>query len=117
MSWELTKREYNNFCVARSDSQDYDMSGYAAIVVDENKAALVHIGHCSCYGTFDAYNEESTELSGGTVAWQGTLQELLSLANRKADPEMEGRILVEADYDSNYLLGVYKQLLEKYQSK
>jgi hypothetical protein len=114
MDWELTKEEYENHQVAREgDDEGYGIfSGYVAVVVDENKAAIVYASHCSCYGTWDG-----DSIDGGNLVWSGTLNELLAMARQKADPDMPSRVLLSDDYSGPHLLALYSSLLQQYGSR
>ena len=115
MEWKLTQADYDRFVVVRESTNDYDESGYAAVVKDAENALILNIGHCSCYGTFNWNSDpEKSELDGGNVEWQGTLEELLSMARRKADPTMPSRTANKDEYAGNYLFAMYQSLLEHY---
>lgn len=100
--------EYGSWdCIAREDNGDpYEMSG-VAILVNNEEAAIIDIGHCSCYGTFDG---------GASVSWHGTVDELVHLAKGNLDPDMPDRVRSPQDSDS-YLTVVYRQVLEWSQSR
>jgi hypothetical protein len=116
MDWVLTRAEYEKSLVFREDTGDYDCSGYMAVIRDSQHAAIVHIGHCSCYGTWEyGYGDSKADvdnLEGASVVWEGTKRQLLSLARRKADPDMPDRVLSEKDFDAVYLLHVYENVLK-----
>lgn len=101
----LSYEEYygGKFEIARAGYWDYDASGWVAVVKDGN-SALYHVSHCSCYGTLEQDN--------GGISWTGTVEELVEMAERKADPDMPTRIVSDKDYDAGYLLELYKKVLD-----
>jgi hypothetical protein len=92
----------SDYVIARSDNGDpYSMTGFLAVVKD-NEAALLDISHCSCYDTW---------YSGGWY-WEGTVEELISLAQENADPNIPSRAMSPEDYDYCHMTAVYNQILE-----
>lgn len=100
--------------IAQDDDEDYSESGWVAVVVGA-WSALTKYGHCSCYDTW-------ADITGGSYSeeegpdeprwdWQGTVAELIALAELKSDPALKGRIASEEDYDYDHLMKVYEQIL------
>jgi len=110
-----TKDEFEEFTIAQADDEDYQESGYVAAVRD-GVAYLSSYSHCSCYGTFDA-------LCGGGISdwfdeegdpqwdWTGSVDELVAMAKRCADPSMPEREATSGDCDYDHLQDVYNQIL------
>jgi hypothetical protein len=110
----ITDREkFQNCIIAQDDTNDYDESGYVA-VVDGDFAAISRYGHCSCYGTWTAICGGGICSSGDTGTpewdWTGTVAELLDMAERCADPAMPARTANSEDCDYGYLVNVYSQI-------
>ena len=89
--------------IARGDQPEpYGNSGYLAWVDHNGKARIGFFSHCSCYDTWGA-------LDG---AWSGTLDELVAMAKRCADPAMPEREAGVSDCDRPMLVECYKGVLE-----
>lgn len=110
----ITQEDFYKFVVGQDDDDDYEESGYVAVVKDD-EAAISRYGHCSCYGTW-------TSLCNGGVndshqerpefQWTGTVHELLFMACFGSDVSMPDRKATEDDYDFDHLVGVYKQVIQ-----
>lgn len=98
-----------------SVEQDHGIQDPGSANRDPGSAIICHYSHCSCYGTFD-------DLCGGEISdwfeegdirvdWQGTVSELLVMANGVRDPFMPDRVADPKDYDYDHLLSVYAQVL------
>jgi hypothetical protein len=110
----ITDREKFQACIiAQDDDNDYDESGYVA-VVDGDFAAISRYGHCSCYGTWTAICGGGVCSDGGTPNWDwtGTVLELIDMAERCADPALPARTADPKDYDYDHLVNVYTQIKE-----
>lgn len=126
---KLTRREFEDAIVAQADDNDFSESGYAVCVFPGDKAAIFNYDHCSCYGTWedltatyangytedDHYDHWDLSLEAKTT-WEGTLQELIGMAERCADPAMPERKATEEDYDYKHLVAVYARVLAKYRT-
>lgn len=100
----LDQEQFYALTIARSDNDDpYSLSGYA-VLSDGKRAAIVSIGHCSCYGTWEG-------LDNGPIELDITVGQLIRWAKRKADPNFPTRMVNSADYDANHLLECYEQVL------
>jgi hypothetical protein len=86
----------------------YQDSGWIA-VLDNGVVGMAAFSHCSCYGTFDA-------LAGG-FDWEGTPQEAVAMAHRRADPTMPGREANPKDYDYPQLEEMYRGIIEYFKDK
>lgn len=112
----MTREEFEASIIGQDDDEDYDESGYVAGVLPEGVAYIGRYSHCSCYGTFeslcgggvsDSYTEGTP-----TFDWSGDPDEMVRMANRKADPAMPIRSANPADHDYDHLCKVYEQILE-----
>lgn len=101
--------------VAQHDDQDYQESGYVAVVVGQ-WAALTKYGHCSCYDTW-------ADITGGGISddegpndprwdWTGTPDELVAIAKAGEDHCLKGRPIDVQDYDFDHLAEVHRQIIE-----
>lgn len=93
--------------IAQDDDNDYEESGYIAVITDEGIAAITNYSHCSCYGTAEAVD--------GKWMWQGTPDELVRMAELEIDPAWPGGIQRRAypqDFDYDHLMKVYDQIRE-----
>jgi hypothetical protein len=108
LEFDVSQSEYysGTFEIAREGDFGYDAEGYAALVKD-GKAAIVHISHCSCYGTWDQNESPPWE-------WTGTVDELVRLAARQGDLEglLDRPLDPAKDYGTGYLLAVYAKIVE-----
>ncbi len=91
----------DNMIARESDDESYSASGWVACVNGE-KAEMSAFSHCSCYDTWD----------GLGASWTGTVDEMLSMAKEELCPVMPSRKLNSDDYDYNYVIGLYKQIIE-----
>lgn len=107
--------KFHKAIIAQDDDNDYDESGYVAVKIDD-WCAISRYGHCSCYDTW-------ADITGGGISdyegsrdpqwdWTGTWEEMLNLAERKADLTMPEREANPKDHDYDHLMNVYKQILE-----
>ncbi len=116
----MTSDEFQRSIIAQDDDEDYSESGWVAGVLD-GVAFLANYSHCSCYGTFEALcgGGVSDSFSDGdiTVNWEGTVADLVAMAERKADPAMPERTITAEDYDGDHLLAVYAEVLEWWAKK
>lgn len=105
---EITSERFRACTIATDDDNDYEESGYVALVVD-GVAYLARYGHCSCYGTYEALS-----ISGNILDfnWAGTPTELVRMAKKMADPDMPDRKADPADYDYDHLTETYRQIIE-----
>lgn len=110
----MTNEEFYKTVIAQDDDCDYSESGYVAGVLPDGTAYLAYYSHCSCYGTW-------TSICGGDWAgggsepnwlWRGSIESLVDMARRIADPAMPDRAANENDYDHDHLVAVYNQILE-----
>jgi hypothetical protein len=115
----LSKGDHDKFLaaiIAQHDDEDYQESGYVIVNIGD-WYALSRYGHCSCFGTW-------ADLTGGGISddegpddprwdWQGTREQLLDMATRRADPAMPDRNADPKDYDYDHLVNVYDQILAK----
>ncbi len=106
----MTLEQFEASVIAQDDDQDYQEAGYVA-GVHEGVAFISRYSHCSCYGTFDALcgGGIGDSFSSGslTLDWTGTVEELIDMATRIADPVMPDRAAVDSDYDYDHLVKVY----------
>ena len=110
----MKSKEFDAAVIAQDDDNDYSESGWVAWVVGD-AAYLGSYSHCSCYGTFDAlcgagvgdYIDEGTP----RAEWTGTVEELVAMAVRKADPNMPERTSDTKDCDYDHLMNVYGQVI------
>jgi uncharacterized protein (TIGR02996 family) len=117
-SGRMTGKQFSAGIVGQDDDNDYDESGWVAVVVGD-RAYLGHYGHCSCYGTWESlcgggvsdYFQENEEMQP-TWDWVGTPDELVEMARRLADPALPSRTAMEADRDYDHLCMMYKQVVE-----
>ena len=94
--------KFDKVIIARGDAPDmYENSGYLA-QVDKKKASILNFSHCSCFDT-----EESSE-----ILWSGTIKSLISMAKRKADPNMPRRKANTDDFDYCRLSDMYDTVLK-----
>lgn len=100
---------FNRSIIAQHDDQDYEESGYVAVVVG-NWAALSMYNHCSCYGTWESLTGECH--NDPHWDWTGTVDEMIALAKAKRDPFMPDREANKDDYEYDHLIEVYKQIVE-----
>jgi hypothetical protein len=108
----ITKEQKDLFeksIIAQDDDNDYSESGWVAVVVD-NWAAISRYSHCSCFGTWDDLTDECS--SNPRWDWQGTVEQLVKMAQNCADPAMPKREANKEDYDYDHLSEVYRQVLE-----
>lgn len=98
--------------VARADnnSGSYEGGGYL-ICVQGERAAIGHVGHCSCYGTWDSGLPDR----GTTEVWSGTIEELYHLSQERLDPSMPERKANCSDYDYSDLIEVYEDFITMYE--
>lgn len=95
----------SQYIIAQDDDEDWEESGWVALVFNDHEAALSQYSHCSCYGTFGI---------GGAIEswdWTGTPDQLVELAKNKRDPNMPEREADPKDYDYDHLMSVYQQIL------
>lgn len=108
------KDKFEESIIAQDDDNDYEESGWVAVVVG-NWAALTTYGHCSCFDTWASITGGGISDNEGPDAprwdWQGTPAQLVELARTKADPALPGRESAPADHDHDHLMEVYKQIL------
>ena len=91
--------------IAQHDDEDYNESGWVCVYdLKDDKYALGHYSHCSCFGTWEALEDGWN--------WEGSLQELLGLANNMLDPDMPERKISPEDYDLDHLTAVYQQIIQ-----
>jgi len=102
-----TRDEFIDAVIAQDDDNDYDESGYVAVVIGD-EAALSKYGHCSCYDTWD----DLTGNGSPRWDWTGTVEELVQLARGKKDPSLPERTAMSKDYDYDHLMEVYRQIIE-----
>jgi hypothetical protein len=93
--------------IARDDEGDGSYTRGWAAVVKGDHAGLIHVAHCSCYGT---WSQAGTE--GAPLDWEGTPDELVSMALRSADPDMPSRMISPEDHDATHLLKLYQDVVE-----
>jgi len=108
-----TYAQFESAIIAQDDDDDYEESGYVAVVAGEF-AALTAYSHCSCYGTWTAIcgsDYSSADITKQQWDWQGTPDELVSMAVRDADPVVTERKADDADCDYDHLSEVYKQVI------
>lgn len=107
------RTRFEQAIIAQDDDHDYQESGWVAVQIG-NWCALAQYAHCSCYGTWAA-------ITGGGISddegpsdpmwnWEGTYEELMSMALERRDPAMPDRIANPEDYDYDHLMNVYDQL-------
>ena len=114
----LTRDNFGDCIVAQDDDCDYDESGWIA-VVHEGVAYLSNYGHCSCYGTWTALGggnystPQMNELPANWYTWSGSVAEMVSMAERKADPAMPDREMGENDCDYDHLMKVYEEIVKQ----
>jgi uncharacterized protein (TIGR02996 family) len=110
---QMTRNQFAAGIVAQDDDNDYQESGWVAVVVHE-LAMLGMYSHCSCYDTWsdlcgggisDYYEDD--ELKRPAWKWVGTVEDMVAMAQRKADPSMPGRESSPDDYDHDHLMRVY----------
>jgi hypothetical protein len=101
--------------IAQDDDNDYDESGWVAVVVGD-WAALTRYGHCSCFDTWASITGGGISDSEGpnepSWDWVGTPDGLVALAKAKGDPALSGREAGPDDYDYDHLMKVYEQVLQ-----
>jgi len=104
------REDFEKHIIGKDDCCDYSESGYVA-VYKNGEAALTRYSHCSCYGTWtDIMNTDGVN----RFDWCGTIEELVDMANRIADPAIPERNAITDDYDYEHLVNTYKQILEWY---
>lgn len=98
--------------VGQDDDNDYSESGYIAFIY-EGKAYITNYRHCSCYGTADVIFTSSEFLPDKipVLCWGGTVDEMVEMAKRKADPDRPERTMMEEDFDYDHLMNVYDQII------
>jgi hypothetical protein len=109
--WKETTMEHLMFADAQDDDNDYSESGYVAVVKD-SRAAIAAYGHNSCFGTWTAIYDPTFD--GNMEArweWEGTIDELVAMAKRGADPAMPERAAQPDDYDYEHLVKMYSQVV------
>ncbi len=95
----------SGFVIAQDDDNDWDESGYVVVAnVETDQAAIGNYNHCSCYGTWDEGHP--------TWNWEGTISELIHIAENKLDPDMTTRTASSSDSDYDHLMEVYSQVIE-----
>lgn len=115
----LTYKQFFNSVIAQDDDCDYDESGYVICVFPDNKAAIFSYSHGSYYGTWEAlggldgdgYDRPDLEREINSV-WNGTVDQLIHMAENNLDFSIEGRPIDPSDYDADHLLACYKQVRE-----
>lgn len=117
---ECTGYEFAAAQVAWDDSGGYDPAGWIAYVFDRGGrkvAALTSFGHCSCYDTWSSLNGGGVAVYSANTPmspqfdWVGSVEGLVSLARRNADPRNPSR---PPEYHDKHLHAVYAAVLEKY---
>jgi hypothetical protein len=113
----VTSDNFETLVVAQDDDNDYDESGWVA-VVDGEDAYLAQYSHCSCYGTWTSlcggsYSKHVSDLPSNWYVWKGTRKELVEMATRKADPAVPEREIQGSDCDGDHLCAVYEQVVSK----
>lgn len=112
-----TRRQFQAAIIAQDDDNDYSESGYVAVVVGD-QAALASYGHCSCYGTWDSlcgggvgdyFDEDSVQ--SPRWDWEGSVDELVRMAARRADPRLPQRDANPEDYNYDHLVKVYDEVI------
>lgn len=119
----LTSDQFRLSIIAQSDNEDYQESGWVALIAN-GQAALAHYSHCSCFGTFTSLDVnghptldvnghptyENTYLGELSVDWEGTPKELLAIAKGRLNPLVKGNPPIdpnEFDMDLDHLKRVY----------
>jgi len=108
----LTYDNFREYVVAQDDDCDYSESGWLALI-HEGTAYLARYGHCSCYDTLEGLGIDKNYMSSNWFVWSGSVDGLISMAERKADPAMPERIADSEDCDYDHLMTVYKDVLGK----
>lgn len=110
------RKLFEKSIIAQDDDEDYEESGYVVVRIGD-WCAIGAYGHCSCYDTW-------ADLTGGGISddegpnppswkWQGSYEQLVDMAKRKADPAMPEREANPEDFDYDHLCKVYEQVLSK----
>lgn len=115
----MTREQFDASIIAQDDDNDYQESGYVACVVERDGfriAFLVRYSHCSCYGTWEALTDASDWMNGPPRTfrpdWIGTVEQLVDMAKRTADPVIPSRTASRDDYDFDHLEAVYAEVLK-----
>lgn len=114
----MTREEFDNSIIAYiGGDEPYENSGYIAFTKD-NVYYLTGFSHCSCYGTFTAIcgggYSHNDNINYINYFWKGSLIELINLAKNSLDPYLPTRTIESQDFDSQQLLELYRQIIEKY---
>ncbi len=117
-SGAMTRHQFDEGIIAQDDDQDYSESGWVACV-HNSFAMLGYYGHCSCFGTWEALCDGDMfssfgddEIKHPAWKWVGTVEELIDMAKRKADPSMPNREASPDDGDYDHLTNMYQQVLD-----
>lgn len=114
MKTHWTRKEFHKATIAQDDDNDYEESGWVALVLGPD-AALARYSHCSCYGTFTSLcgGGINNDIEEGEVTWEwmGSVNDLVMLAAGRRDPIFPQREVVESDRDGDHLLKCYDQVL------
>lgn len=111
---KLDRDAFEASIIAQHDDEDYDESGYVAFVVGKT-AYIARYSHCSCFGTWTALDRSDHSIRGGgnlIYEWSGTVIQLISMARKKMDPALTGRVASPEDNDYDHLMAVYEQVIE-----
>lgn len=108
--------KFRESIIAQHDDDDYQESGYVVVRIGD-WCAVARYSHCSCFGTWASLTGDGMGDDEGPSDpqwdWQGTYDQLLDMARRKADPVMPERNAEPDDYDYDHLCEVYRQVLEE----
>lgn len=93
--------------IYRNDRPDsYENSGYV-LCREGDTFVLFDFSHCSCYGTYEGIDNR----------WEGTLEQLINMAERIADIDIPERSADPKDYDYQCLCNVYEWVLKNLKPK
>lgn len=104
----MTKEQFYESIIAQDDDCDYSESGYVAGVF-QDVAYIARYSHCSCYCTFSVIGDDVANFD-----WRGSVDELIEMAKRKADPAIPERTADPEDYDYDHLISVYRDILSHF---
>ena len=116
----ITEEIFHDSIIAQDDCVDYSEQGWVAVII-AGVAYLTDYSHCSCYGTWtsigagDYSSEEVNSLPSNWYKWSGTVDELIDMAKRNADPAIPERSIQDDDSKcycgKDHLKEVYKQII------
>lgn len=94
--------------IAQADSGGYDPSGYVCYKFNDDYY-ISNFSHCSCYGTWDVISPGDGD--------KYTEAALINMAQKQLDPSWKEREIMKEDYDYQYLVDVYGQILDHFNAR